>query len=168
MTAGPPIGSPEPVSTSHQLDGFDCGTPSLDEWLKRRARINEIEGGSRTYVAAAGDQVAGYYAIATGSVLRNAVPSRIARNMPDPIPLILIGRLAVDCKWQGNGLGRSLLIDALTRCHAAGEIVGVRAIMVHAISAAAQTFYEHYGFVEAPGIPRTLLLEMKNVKRLAG
>lgn len=158
--------SPQRIESSHQVDGFNSGVPSLDIWLRRRACANESAGASRTYVSCIDETVAGYYAISAGAVLRDSVSGHIARNMPDPIPVILIGRLAVANASQGKGLGRSLLIDALRRCMVAGEIIGVRAVTVHAISEPAQKFYEQYGFVEAPGIVRTLSLIMQDVRRL--
>src|SRR5437588_2233709 len=126
--------APEPLAPDHELDAFDCGVAALNDWFKRRARRNEAEGASRTFVICAGRRVVGYYSLAAGSILHAAATGRVRRNMPDPVPVLLLGRLAVDHNWHGKGLGADLLYDAVLRAIGAAESVGVRAILVHAIS----------------------------------
>lgn len=152
------IQAPEPIQNHHQLNAFQCGEPSLDEWLQRRAQKNEVLGASRTFVSCVGQQVVGYYALAAGSVSHALVSSKVRRNMPDPIPVMVLGRLAIDQHWQGHGLGYSLLQDALLRSKSAAEHIGARAILVHALSDDAKRFYKHFGFRESPVNERTLML----------
>jgi GNAT superfamily N-acetyltransferase len=143
-----------------------CSTVEpLDDWLKRLARHNEAEGGSRTFVLCAGDQVIGYYSLATGSLLVAEATGRVKRNMPSPVPVILLGRLAIDKHWQGRGLGSDLLRDAMLRVTTASESVGIRAILVHAISDAAKTFYERHGFQPSPVDPMMLMIKLADVQR---
>ena len=140
------LSAPAPLSADHELDQFNSGMPPLDDWLKRRARQNEAGGASRTYVIAEGRRVVGYYSLAAGSVLHAEATGRVRRNMPDPVPAALLGRLAIDQAWQGRGLGSALLRDAVLRVVGAAETIGVRALLVHAISEEAKAFYEHWGF----------------------
>lgn len=161
----PNITAPERLAPNHELEEFDCGTPSLNEWLKRRARRNEQEGASRTYVVCVGKQVVGYYCLAAGSVCCLDVPGRVRRNMPDPIPVVVIGRLAIHRDWQGQGLGRALLRDAVLRTLNAAEVAGVRAILVHAISEEARRFYENCGFMKSPTNPMTLVVTLEDIKK---
>ncbi len=137
-----------PISPSHELENFCSGEEVLDHWLKRRARKNEAAGASRTYVACEGSQAVGYYALATGSAMLDTAPGKIRRNMPDPIPLVILGRLATDIRYQGQG--RGLLKDALLRSLQVAQQVGVRALLVHALSEQAKQFYLHHGFAESP------------------
>ena len=159
------VTAPERLAPSHELEDFDCGTPSLNEWLKRRARRNEQEGASRTYVVCAGKQVVGYYCLAAGSVCCLDVPGRVRRNMPDPIPVVVIGRLAIHRDWQGQRIGRALLRDAVLRTLNAAEVAGVRAILVHAISEDAKRFYQSCSFVESPTNPMTLVVTLEDIKK---
>ena len=108
--------------------------------------MNEAKGGARTYVACDGDRVAGFYSLAASSVERRRVSSRVGRNMPEPIPIILLGQLAVDTDYQGRRLGSDLLIDAARRALAASDLIGARAIVVEAIDDSAKSFYERFGF----------------------
>src|ERR1035438_3894012 len=149
------IRAPEKLSSKHDLAPFDSGEMVLDEWLRRRAAQNEAGGASRTYVVCAGQHVAGYYSLAVGAAAHEQVPGRIRRNMPDPIPVMILGRLAVDKMFQGKGIGAGLLKDAVLRTMQAAEIAGIRALLVHAISEAAKRFYEAYGFVASPVDPMT-------------
>src|SRR5690349_14611123 len=142
-----PIRPPEKLSSDHDLSQFQCGEPPLDDWLKRRALQNEERGASRTYVVCMGKQVVGYYALAVGAIAHVQASGRVRRNMPEPIPVMVIGRLAVDVTTQGQGLGAALLRDAILRTIQAAEIAGIRAILVHAISEPAKRFYEKSGFV---------------------
>ena len=154
------LNSPVSLTVDHQTAGFDCGVDSLNEWLIRRALKNEYGGGSRTYVVCDGKQVAGYYAIAAGSVARGDAPGRIRRNMPDPIPALILGRLAVDQGCQGAGIGQGLLKDAVARSTNVSQQIGARVLIVHALSNKAEAFYLKHGFVVNPAIAKTLLLPL--------
>jgi GNAT superfamily N-acetyltransferase len=161
-----PISQPEKLSPHHDIAEFDSGEPTLDNWLRRRALQNEASGASRTYVVCAGRKVVGYYALSTGAVAHTHAPGRIRRNMPDPIPVIVLGRLVADKVAHGKGIGVGLLRDAVVRCLQAAEIAGVRAILVHAISDAAKQFYEKCGFVESQVDPMTLMITTAEAKRI--
>ena len=169
MTGGADtIGAPEHLTPEHDLATFDSGVPALDDWLKRRALANEQGGASRTYVVCAGGRVVGYYALATGGVAQAAAPGRVRRNMPDPVPVMVLGRLAVDRAYQDQGLGVGLLRDAVLRILQAAELGGIRAILVHAISDEAKRFYERHGFVASPIDPMTLMITVADAKRAVG
>ena len=155
------LAAPEPLSEAHRVEGFSCGVQALDEWLARRAWNNQQTGVSRTYVVAANGQVAGYYCLASGAMALNEAPGGIRRNVPDPIPMAILGRLAVDRSWQGRGLGTALLRDAVERTQAASVLIGIRGLLVHALSPAAAAFYARYGFVASPTDPLTLVLSLK-------
>jgi GNAT superfamily N-acetyltransferase len=162
------IGAPERLSAGHDLSGFDCGESALDEWLRRRALQNESNGASRTYVVGVGLKVVGYYTLAHGAVVHAEAPGRVGRNMPDPVPAMLLGRLAVDRVFQGRKIGAGLLCDAVLRTIQAAEIAGIRAILVHAISPAAKRFYESYGFVSSPVDPLTVMITIAEAARILG
>lgn len=157
------ITSPEPITTSHIVESFTCGIPVLDEWLKRRALKNEVSGASRTFVICQDGRVVGYYALATGSVEHHDAPGKIRRNMPSLIPVMVLGRLAVDQQCQHAGLGRGLLKDALLRSLSVSKQVGVRALLVHALSEDAKIFYIHNGFLESPLDPMILIIVLQDV-----
>jgi GNAT superfamily N-acetyltransferase len=155
------LGAPEPLTASHCLDEFQCGEPSLDEWLVRRALANQASGASRTFVVAdEGARVRGYYALAVGAVAHALATSTVRRNMPDPVPVMVLGRLAVDRGAQGHKLGAALLQDAVKRAVAVSSNAGVRALLVHALDERAKQFYEHYGFQPSPTHPLTLMLRL--------
>ena len=157
---------PTPLAASHLLDDFDCGETELDDWLKRRAMPNQSSGASRTFVVTDQDnRVFGYYALAAGAVSHQLATSGVRRNMPDPVPVMVLARLAVDRKAQGQQLGASLLQDAVNRAVAVSQNAGVRALLVHALHARAKQFYEHYGFQPSPTHPMTLMLRLGGVKR---
>jgi GNAT superfamily N-acetyltransferase len=164
MTPGKLL-APAPIHETHDLEPFDCGVPVLADWLKKRARKNEGLGASRTYVLCDGDTVVGYYSLASGAVARDAVPGQLRRNMPDPVPVIVLGRLAIDRHYQHRGLGQDILRDAVLRVVQAAEIVGLRAILVHAISEDAKRFYRARGFLESPIEPMTLCLPLDVARR---
>jgi GNAT superfamily N-acetyltransferase len=164
----PDVTTPQPLAAEHELDAFECGIAALDDWLKRRARRNEAEGASRTFVACVGRRAVGYYSLAAGSVLHDAAPGNVRRNMPNPVPVVLLGRLAVDRGWQGRGLGADLLADAVLRTLGAADVIGVRAILVHAISDEARRFYEKHGFRISPVEPMTLMITIDEVRRMLG
>ncbi len=159
------LSAPQPLSSQHRLDEFECGEAVLDEWLKRRAKINQLSGASRTFVVSNADQrVYGYYAMAAGAVSHQLATSSVRRNMPDPVPVMVLARLGVDTHAQGIKLGGALLQDAVNRAVAVSNNAGVRAILVHAIHDRAKQFYEHYGFQASPAHPMTLMLRLASVK----
>lgn len=160
------LAAPEPIGLHHDIDAFGSGVPALDEWLKRRARRNEAEGASRTFVTCMGARVVGYYSLAAASVLHAAATGKTRRNMPDPVPVVLLGRLAIDRSWQGKGLGADLLQDAVLRVLGAADIIGVRAILVHAISEDAKAFYEKHGFHPSPIEPLTLMITIEEARMM--
>ena len=157
---------PEPVNPSHKIAEFQSTEPSLNDWLQKRAWANQVGNFSRTFVAAtATGEVAGYYTLATGAVQRAQATKRLQRNAPDPIPVMVLGRLAVSQDWEGRGVGSGLLRDALLRTLSAGEIGGIAAILVHAISQKAAGFYSARGFMPSPLHPLTLMLPLSAVAR---
>lgn len=158
------LSAPELLADHHQTVGFSCGVPSLDEWLKRRARGNQANGASRTYVACEADRVVGYYALAAGSVDVANAPGRFRRNMPDPVPVVILGRLAIDVTQRGRGLGRLLVRDAGQRVLQAADVVGIRGILVHAISEEAVQFYQAVGFEPSPLDAMTLMVTLADVQ----
>jgi GNAT superfamily N-acetyltransferase len=160
----PKLTAPEPLSTRHILEDFDCGQNTLNDWLKHRARKNETSVGSRTYVVCRQNHVVAYYTLATGAVQCADTPGRIRRNMPDPIPVMVLARLAVHLNWQGKGLGGDLLADAVRRTLQAGDLAGIRALVVHAISHEAKRFYEHFGFQPSPTDPMDLMITLKDAQ----
>jgi len=153
--------APQSLAAIHRLDEFNCGEPSLDDWLKRRAITNHLTGASRTFVVIDSDQcVLGYYALAAGAVAHQHATGAVRRNMPDPVPVMVLGRLAVDTRAQGIKLGAALLQDAVLRVRTVAENAGVRALLVHALHERAKQFYEHYGFRPSPMHPMTLMLPL--------
>lgn len=155
------LGEPEPLATTHLMDAFACGEPSLDEWLRRRALANQLGGASRTFVVAdPTGQVRSYYAMAAGAVSHRTATGSVRRNMPDPIPVLVLARLAVDAQAQGIHLGAALLQDAVGRALRVAHHAGVRALLVHALHERARQFYEHYGFQASPQHPMTLMLRL--------
>lgn len=159
------FGTPEPLAASHRLERFDCGEAVLDDWLRRRALANQASGASRTFVVADPDGfVLGYYALAAGAVSHQFATSGVRRSMPDPVPVLVLGRLAVDRGAGGRHLGASLLQDAVRRAVAVSRDAGVRAFLVHALRETARQFYEHYGFQPSPLHPMTLMLRSSGMK----
>jgi GNAT superfamily N-acetyltransferase len=154
--------APTLLDEAHELDLFDSGHDSLDNWLCRRARANQVSGASRTYVVCDGRRVVGYYCLSSGALAVTEAPGPIRRNMPDPIPMAVLGRLAIDLAYQGRGLGAALLQDAVLRTAQAAHIMGIRGLLVHAISDEAKAFYERYGFLASPANPLTLILSLKS------
>ena len=155
--------APCPIAEHHNFDTFNCGVSSLDNWLKKRARSNKRSRASRTYVLCDGDRVIGYYALASGSLANKMAPGKIKRNSPDPIPVMVLGRLAIDQEYQGNKLGSALLREAILRVLQAADIVGIKAFLVHAISAEAKKFYIDRGFIVSPFEPMTLALPLASI-----
>ena len=159
---------PQKLSVGHDLSQFSCGEPTLDDWLRRRALPNEESGASRTYVVCVEKRVIGYYALAVGAVAHGGAPGRVRRNMPDPIPVMVLGRLAVDEGFQGRRVGVGLLRDAVLRTLQASEIAGIRGLLVHAISERAKRFYEDCGFIPSPVDPMTLIITMAEAVKIKG
>lgn len=162
------VRSPERLTPNHDLAAFQNGRhPPLDDWLKRRALASEGLS-ARTYVVCDADppgRVVGYYALSTAMEQRLVLPSaKLRSGTPDEIPLLLIGRLAVDQAWHGMGLGSALVSDALRRCFAAAEIAEVRAVIVHAIDDGAVAFYRQLGFIPSPLGPRVLIMPIESVR----
>lgn len=159
------VSAPAPLADHHLLDDFDSGTPLLDDWLKRRARTNQATGASRTFVVATDDQqVVAYYALASSSIANTDASGRFRRNMPDPVPVVTLARLAVDRSYQKMGLGRDLVQDAGKRMIAAADLVGIRGMIVHAISEDAKRFYLARGFVQSPTNEMTLMISLSDLK----
>lgn len=153
--------APQPLVQIHDHSTFDCGEPALNEWLKRRALANQLSGASRTFVVVnKHNQVLAYYALAAGAIANSEAAGSVRRNMPDPIPVMVLGRLAVDLSSQGKQLGSALLKDALMRTISVSKNVGIRALLVHAINDAAQQFYCQRGFQPSPINPYTLMLKL--------
>ena len=153
--------APELLSPDHLVSAFACGEAVLDDGLKRRALANQASGASRTFVVTNDQhQVVGYYALAAGAVAHQAASRNIRRNMPDPIPVLVLARLAVDVRAQRAKLGAGLLKDALQRCLVVSQQAGVRALLVHALNDRARQFYEHYGFKASPAHPMTLMMRL--------
>lgn len=162
------IGIPEPINDAHDAISFHSGETSLDVWLHTRALTNQENGASRTYVIADGTRVIGFYALASGAIISSETSGRVRRNMPDPIPVMVLGRLAVDQKWQGKGIGSDLLQDAILRTLQAAEIVGIRALLVHALHERAGQFYEKAGLSRSPANPLIYMLLLKDGFREIG
>lgn len=162
------LSPPVPLGDDHDLSMFDCGEPSLNGWLARRARANQTGGASRTFVVCRDGFVVGYYCLAAGAVVAAAAPGRVRRNMPDPIPMAVLGRLAVDRSLQGQGLGKAPLRDALLRTLQAAEAIGVRGILVQALGEEARRFYLACGFVASPGDPMLLMATLGDVTAALG
>jgi GNAT superfamily N-acetyltransferase len=163
----PPLSQVEAISESHDVSRFDCGAyESLNDWLKRFALANQKNESARTYVVHRNRAVVGYYSISAGSVAAEESPARIAKGLArHPIPVILLARLAVDKSEKGTGLGKALLKDALARIAQAADIVGARAVLVHAIDEPARKFYEHFDFEPSPVHELQLMLLMKDLRK---
>ena len=159
------VSAPAPLADHHQLAAFNSGVPALDDWLKRRARANQVSGASRSFVICADDAVIGYYALAAGAVNAAAAPGRFRRNMPEPIPVAVLGRLAVDRAFHGQGIGRALFRDSALRVMQAAEAIGIRGMLVHAISDEAKAFYLALGFSESPLEPMTLMVTLSELRQ---
>jgi GNAT superfamily N-acetyltransferase len=155
--------APAPLADNHQLGAFNSGVPALDDWLRRRARANQVSGASRSFVICADDIVVGYYALASG-VSAATAPSRFRRNMPEPIPVAVLGRLAVDQSYHGQGIGRALFRDSASRVMQAAEAIGIRGMLVDAISDEAKAFYLALGLSESPLEPMTLMVTLTDLR----
>lgn len=158
------LSPPELLAEQHDFGNFRSGEPSLDDWLRRRARANQISGASRTYVVCEGRIVVAYYALASGVITVENAPGRFRRNMPNAIPVAVLARLAVDQPWQGRGLGRAMFRDAAQRVAQAADAIGIRGIVVHAISEEAKQFYVTLGFQPSPREAMTLMVTLSDVR----
>lgn len=157
------LSPPTLLEAHHLTEDFTCGIPSLDDWLRKRALQNQVNGASRTYVTRTEASVVGYYSLASGALTLSDAPSPVRRNMPDPIPLAILGRLAVDTAWQRKGVGTALLQDAVLRTLKAAGILGIRGLLAHALSEEAKAFYQQNGFRNSPTQPMTLVLSLKGL-----
>ena len=158
--------APVPIAASHVLADFDSGEPALDEWLKRRALRNHASGASRCFVLCSGEAVVGYYCLSAGAISHEASPKSMRRNMPDPLPVLLLGRLAIDRRFQNQGIGRALLRDAMLRAVNVAQDAGVFAVLVHSISEQATRFYLSRGFVASPLQASTLLMTVATLRKV--
>ena len=163
MSAGA-LTPPEPIAADHVLADFDSGEPTLDEWLKKRGLKNSAGGASRCFVLCLNKTVIGYYSLSAGAINHEAAPKPMRRNMPDPLPALLLGRLAVDRKYHNQGLGSGLLRDAMLRSVNIARDAGVFAVLVHALHDQARQFYLSRGFVQSPLQPMTLMMTMATVQ----
>ena len=162
-----PYSAPVPITAEHRIEGFDCGKPGLTDWLTTHALENEGRS-SRTYVVGANSgpragDVVGYYTLATGGVRRSEMPRKIRHNLPNPAPVMILGRLAVDERYQKNGIGPAMLKEAMQRTLEISQSAGVRALVVHAIDDDAVTFYLKYEFVPFPADSRTMFLPIETL-----
>jgi GNAT superfamily N-acetyltransferase len=159
------LSSPQPLSSEHETESFDSGQLVLDNWLRRRALSNQSTGASRTFVVCEETRVVAFYALASGAITQAGVTGNFRRNMPEPIPVVVLARLAVDRAYQGRGLGRGMFRDAAQRVVRAADSIGIRGIIVHAISDEARRFYIALGFDPSPTGPMTLLVTLKDLSR---
>jgi GNAT superfamily N-acetyltransferase len=161
------LAAPAPLAADHLLDDFDCGKASLDDWLIRHARQAQASGSAKTFVVAGGRRVAGYFSLAVGQVDSVEAPERIRKDMGQyPIPVVLLGRLAVDRDYQGQGIGVGMLQDAIRRTLLIADQAGIRALLTHPIDAEAGAFYQRFGFVLSPVREGQLLLLLKDARRV--
>lgn len=161
--------APEPLTAHHMLDAFDCGVPSLNDWLKRRAVQNQASGATRTFVSAdSSGQVMAYYALASSAITPAAAPGRFRRNMPDPIPVVVLARLAISRIYHGQGFGRALFQDAGRRFIHAAEAIGIRGMLIHALSDEAKAFYLKLGLDQSPLEPMTLMTTIADLQSALG
>lgn len=158
--------APEPLTASHDVSTFDCGVPPLNTWLLRHALANQESRAARTIVVCSGRRVVGYYALAAGSVAHAVATGKIRRNMPDPVPMALLGRLAVDKSAQGFGVGAGLLQDAVLRVTQAADLLAIRGLMVDAMDEQASRFYEKFGFRPSTALPLKLMVTLAEIERI--
>lgn len=161
MTA---LSTPALLAEHHVLDEFRSGVPTLDDWLLRRARPNQVAGASRVFVTCDGDRVVGYYALASSAIACGDATGRMRRNMPDPIPVVVLARLAVDRGYQGQSIGRGLMRDAALRVLATAGEIGIRGLVVHAISEEAKAFYLNMGMLPSPTNDLTLMIPLGDLE----
>jgi ribosomal protein S18 acetylase RimI-like enzyme len=161
--------SPILLDRHHNVNDFDCSSDPLNNYLKNFALINNQNGSARTYITTKGDKVVGYYTLTPGSVLKATTPHRVGKGLAaHPVSVIIIARLAVDKTQQGYGIGKALVRDALLRIIDAAEIIGGRAVLVHAKDTQAKHFYEKLGFEPSPIDPLHMYLLIKDIKKTLG
>jgi GNAT superfamily N-acetyltransferase len=160
------LSAPVPITEDHDISGFDSGEISLNNWLQKRAFKNQASGASRCFVVCNANKVIGYYCLSAGAISHEASPKSMRRNMPDPLPVILLGRLAIDQRYHNQGIGQALLRDALLRVVNVSNETGVFAILVHALSEPAKQFYLSRGFVESPIQPMTLMMTLETIRSI--
>ncbi|WP_031435066.1 GNAT family N-acetyltransferase [Methylomarinum vadi] len=160
------LSAPAPITEDHDITDFDSGEISLNNWLQKRALKNQAAGASRCFVVCNDNKVIGYYCLSAGAISHEASPKSMRRNMPDPLPVILLGRLAVDQRYHNQGIGQELLRDALLRAVNVSKDTGVFAILVHALSEPAKQFYLSRGFVESTIQPMTLMMTLETIRSI--
>ena len=165
MEALEQLSGPDPLEDWHDTGAFASAEPLLDQWLRRRALANQTTGASRTFAISLDRVVVAYYALAAGAVENDQAPGRFRRKMPDPIPVVVLGRLAVDLAWQRRGLGRAMIWDAARRIAQAADVIGIRGILVHVMSDSARAYYLSLGFEPALSDPRTLMITLADVRK---
>jgi GNAT superfamily N-acetyltransferase len=159
----------EKLRPEHSIEGFDCGREELNRYLLRYAWVNQQAGAAQTYVGLVGDAVIGYHTLAVGQVSREEAPERLTKGLArHPVPIMLLARLAVDRRWQGQGVGKALLKDAMQRTLQAADIAGISAFAVHAKDDDARKFYEKFDFIPSPTDPMHLFVLIKDVRRMLG
>ncbi len=158
------LGAPELLTDGLDVSEFSCGRLTLDTWLKQPALANQASGASRTFVIRDARRVVGYYALASSAVAAELATGRLRRNMPNPIPVVVLARLAVDSSYQGLGLGRALMQDAGLRVLGAADAIGIRGLLVHALDASAMAFYERLGFDPSPLDAMTLMITLGDLR----
>ena len=157
----------EKLRPEHRVEGFDCSREELNRYLLRYAGQNQQAGAAQTYVGLVGETVVGYHTLAVGHVTRAEAPERLAKGLArHPVPIMLLARLAVDLRWQGQGIGKALLRDAMQRTLQAADIAGIRALAVHAKDEAARAFNQKFDFVPSPTDPTHLFVLLKDVHRI--
>jgi len=157
---------PSPITAEIGLADFDSGELSLNEWLKKRALKNHLVGASRCFVLCNGNTAIGYYSLSAGAISHEAAPKAMRRKMPDPLPVLLLGRLAVDRRYHNKGIGQALLRDAMIRAVNVSGNAGVFAILVHSLNDQAKQFYLSRGFVESPLQSMTLMMTIETVRSI--
>ena len=157
---------PATITANHDLATFDCGEAFLNDWLKRRALKNHASGASRCFVVCFSATVIGYYSLSAGAICHESAPKNLRRNMPDPLPVLLLGRLAVDKRYHNQGIGQALLRDAMLRAVNVASNAGVFALLVHALSDPAKQFYISRGFVVSPLQPMTLMMTIETIRTI--
>jgi len=159
-----PLSGPEPITASHDVSGFSCGKPALDRWLKTRALSNQEKGFTAVIVVHDDNRVVGYYGLAPTAVLPNHLPRAIRTGQPpDPVPCLLLGQLATDERWIGQGIGTGLVKHALQRCVAAASLIGGRALIVNAVDSEAASFWKRRGFIASKDDPLILFRSMSDI-----
>ena len=159
--------SVEKLRPDHPIECFDCGREELNRYLQRFAWQNQQAGAAQTYIGLAGNAVIGYYTLAVGHVTREEAPERLTKGLAShPVPIMLLARLAVDHRWQGQGVGKALLKDAMLRTLQAADIAGIRAFAVHAKDEEVRRFYLKFDFIPSPSDPMHLFVLLKDVRRI--